>query len=98
LPDFLEVTEEHHRRILDVSVRAIAIAIGTGTGTVAHHTPLAVEVLALQSGLDFALDDVDSAGRFIVVVVVVVAVITTGNGLPAEARGFGADFGTDGLV
>jgi len=27
-----------------------------------------------------------------------VAVITTASLLPAEARGFGADFGTDGLV
>ena len=85
LPDFLEVPKEH-RRILDVSVRALNISINT-----AYHTPLTVEVLALQRGFDFALDDVDAAAA-VVVALFAFAVA------PAEVCGFGTDFGADGLV
>ena len=85
LPDFLEVPKEH-RRILDVSVRALNISIN-----IAYHTPLTVEVLALQRGFDFALDDVDTAAA-VVVALFAFAVA------PAEVCGFGADFGADGLV
>ena len=81
LPDFLEVPKEH-RRILDVSVRALDTRISVTSSH--HHTPLTVEVLALQRSLDFALDDVDAA-------------ILSAR-LPAEVRRFCVDFGADGLV
>lgn len=87
LPDFLKVTEEHHRRILG-AISAVNVA------SIAYHTPLTVDVLALQRGLDFALNDVDAVAALFVVVVVAAVIIT----MPAEARCFGADFGADGLV
>jgi hypothetical protein len=90
LPDFLEVPKEH-RRILDVSVRAFTLNISTNT---AYHTPLTIEVLALQRGFDFALNDVDAAA----VVVALFAFAVTSTSSPAEVCGFGADFGADGLV
>ena len=88
LPDFLEVPKEH-RRILDVSVRTLTLNININ---IAYHTPLTVEVLALQRGFDFALDDVDAAAAAVVVALFAFAVA------PAEVCGFGADFGADGLV
>ena len=87
LPDFLEVPKEH-RRILHVPVRALILNISIN---IAYHNPLTVEVLALQRGFDFALDDVDAAAA-VVVALFAFAVA------PAEVCGFGADFGADGLV
>jgi len=73
---------EEHGRILDVAVRAIPISF------VACHTSLPVEVLAFQRGLDLAPHDVDAA----------LVGIGGGANLSAESRGFGTDFGADGLV
>src|SRR5712671_1289676 len=56
LPDFLEVAEEH-RRVLHVAVRRARRI----RGVVARHSPLAVEILAFEDGLDLAPHDVNAA-------------------------------------
>jgi hypothetical protein len=85
LPDFLEVPKEH-RRILDVSMCTFNLSI-------AYHTPLPIEVLALQRGFEFALNDVDAAAAVVVALFAFAFAVA-----PAEVCGFGADFGADGLV
>jgi len=82
LSDFLEVAEKDSR-IFDVAVRASSFGIGVD---IACHTPLAVQVLALERRLDLTAHEVDAYAVAIIVTVVVVVVVST------EVRGFGADF------
>ena len=92
LPDFLEVAEEH-RRVFHIAVhRARRIR-----GVVARHSPLAVEILAFEYGLDLAPHDVNAA-VIIVAAAAAAVIIVVGGGPLVEARGRGADLGADVLV
>ena len=80
LPDFLQISKEHSR-IFDIAMRASSFNIGS----IACHTPLTVQVLALERRLDLTLHNIDTGG-------VAVGIFVIGSSVSTEAGGFGADF------